>query len=130
MNLIIRRNINQMKNSGWKHFFLEEHLERMIKGCVELNMAFDYDLKFIKEYCDKLIIANKVDFGSIKILYSKNKEEYNLAIYTGDNLYIYYRNIKVNITPIVPNIASVATIFLGISPLLLIALPNIPNTTG
>ena len=42
----------------------------------------------------------------------------------------FYKNIKVNNTPTVPKIASVATAFLGISPLLLIALPNIPNTTG
>lgn len=43
---------------------------------------------------------------------------------------ISYRNTMVYITPIIPNIASTATIFLGISPSLLIALPNMPKTTG
>ena len=75
-------------------FFLEEHLLRMIKGCSELNMEFDYDLKIIKEYCDELIRAIGADCGSIKILYSKNKEEYDLLIYTGDNLYTEERYIK------------------------------------
>lgn len=75
-------------------FFLEEHLDRMIKGCIELNMPFDYDLKRIKKYCEELVLANNFCSGSIKILYSKNKEKCDLIIYTGDKSYAKERYEK------------------------------------
>ncbi|QEK11030.1 4-amino-4-deoxychorismate lyase [Crassaminicella thermophila] len=70
-----------------KIFFIDEHLERLKKGCKELNIKLDYDLKKIQKYCYNLINSNSMVFGALKILYAKNKDQYNLLLFTRENIY-------------------------------------------
>lgn len=63
-----------------KAIFIEEHIERLIKGCEELKLKINNHLNSIKEYCDEFILANNLKFGAIKVLYAKNTENYDLII--------------------------------------------------
>lgn len=70
-----------------KIFFIEEHFERLKKGCYELNMQLDYDLETLKDFATKLVLSNGILSGSVKMLYVKNNSKYDLIITTKENTY-------------------------------------------
>lgn len=77
-----------------KIFFIKDHIKRLKRGCEELNIGIDYDLKEIQNYIEKLIQKNNIVFGAIKILYAKNKEKYDLFISSRKNPYTKERYEK------------------------------------
>lgn len=70
-----------------KILFIEDHLNRLKKDCSSLNLTFNYTLEHIKKYCNELITANKISFGALKVMYTKNKEEHTLFISSRRNPY-------------------------------------------
>ncbi|WZL72894.1 aminotransferase class IV [Clostridiaceae bacterium 35-E11] len=74
--------------------FIKEHLERFQKGCQVLNIPIHYDINLIRKYCNQLISVNNIDFGALKILYTKNKNIYHLCITTRQSPYIKEKYIK------------------------------------
>lgn len=67
--------------------FMEEHFNRLKKSCAELNLKFEYDLCIIQEYANNLVSSCGMSSGSIKILYAKDKDKYNLLMTTNENKY-------------------------------------------
>lgn len=74
--------------------FMEEHFNRLRKGCTELGLHFNYDLKNLQKYAEELIRLNSIFFGSLKILYLKNKNQYDLLITTNENIYTVEKYMK------------------------------------
>lgn len=70
-----------------KLFFIEDHFERFKKGCFQLNINLDYDLETIKDFVNKLVLSNKIFTGSVKMLYAKNINQYDLLITIKENYY-------------------------------------------
>lgn len=67
--------------------FMEEHFNRLKKGCNELNLKLEYSLYTLGEYANELISACNMMSGSIKILYAKDNDKYNLLMTTNKNKY-------------------------------------------
>lgn len=67
--------------------FIEEHFNRFKKSCTELNLKLEYDLYIIQEYANELISSCNMMSGSIKMLYAKDNDKYNLLMTTNKNKY-------------------------------------------
>ncbi|NSW89570.1 MAG: aminotransferase class IV [Firmicutes bacterium] len=76
-----------IKFDNKKIFFLKEHLERLKDGCYTLKLSLDYDTLFIQDHCNKLIAANNLKSGVLRILYAKNKNRNDLIISVRENKY-------------------------------------------
>lgn len=95
-----------LKIHGGKILFFHEHLERLKSGCETLNIFMKYDENMIKNYCYELIRTNKLSFGAIKILYSKNNKDYDLIISNRDIKYedeLYEKGFYLGFTEIKRN---------------------------
>lgn len=68
-------------------YFFGEHIERMKKGCISLNLNLLYKEENIERSCYELIKRNQLENGGIRISYSKNKDDYVLLISTRQNNY-------------------------------------------
>ena len=67
--------------------FLKEHVNRLEKGCIDLDLQFEYNEATLQGYAKDLLLSNHITNGSLKILYAKNKEQYSLLITTNENKY-------------------------------------------
>lgn len=70
-----------------KIFFMDEHFKRLENGCEELSISLEHDLYQIKKSCANLLKANDMVFGTLKILYAKNRDKYDLLLFTRENTY-------------------------------------------
>lgn len=81
-----------------KLYFFGEHIERMKAGCVVLDLQFKLNINKIKKNCEELIKTNDLDFGAIRLSYSKNKNDYYILITTRNIPYtekIYEKGFKI-----------------------------------
>lgn len=66
----------------------DEHMERLIKSCKALGIPLLYDEVSLKSYAAAVILGNQLVTGSIKLLYAKNKEHYDILLTVNQNRYI------------------------------------------
>lgn len=86
-----------IKVSGGQPLFWDQHLERFEKGARSLNLPLSYKKTVIRDFTAQLIEANAIVNGVVKILYAKNKDQYNLLINSRANPYTeekYNRGFK------------------------------------
>ncbi len=70
-----------------KACFYTEHMSRLIEACKTLSIKTDIDINKIQNQCNELINTNKIEYGAIKILIAKNKDNINTLISTRKNPY-------------------------------------------
>ncbi len=90
-----------MKVLKGKILFLDEHLERLNKGCKTLKLELNEKKSKIKENCYKLLKLSEIENGVLKILYAKGNDENYLLLTTRQNSYTkedYKRGFKLMIS--------------------------------
>ncbi|WKY47990.1 aminotransferase class IV [Eubacteriaceae bacterium ES3] len=67
--------------------FYHEHMERLIKSSPKIGLAFKNDPFKIEEDCYRLIRANRIRTGALRVTFSKGKRRNNLFITARENPY-------------------------------------------
>jgi 4-amino-4-deoxychorismate lyase len=67
--------------------FYQEHMERLIKSSRKIGLNFKRDPFMIEEDCNRLIRANRMKSGGLRITFSKGKRRNNLFITARENPY-------------------------------------------
>jgi 4-amino-4-deoxychorismate lyase len=68
--------------------FLNEHINRLLKGCASLKLSIQWTLSDIMKFSSELIKKNNINNGALKIIYSKG--------INGNDLIIIWKNIIYN----------------------------------
>ena len=95
-----------IKVHNGKLLFFDEHIQRLKKGCTSLNIPIKENFSLLKFYSKDLILANNIKYGALKILYTKNKDQYDFYLYTRNNPYtkeIYRKGFHVCFSQIKKN---------------------------
>ncbi len=101
-----------IKFKGIKKYYFEEHVERLKNACEKLYMPWEFDISRVENYCDELIEQNKINYGALKLLYAKNRDNHYLVITIRENKYKendYDGGFKLSFTDIKRNPYSILT---------------------
>ncbi|SHH13861.1 aminotransferase class IV [Clostridium grantii] len=70
-----------------KTIFMKEHVKRLLKGCIILDLDIEWNYNDIENFASELIKRNGVINGALKIIYCKNIKGNNLIIIWKDIVY-------------------------------------------
>ena len=95
-----------------KILFMEEHLERLEKGCRTLNISLNEEKSKIVEDSYKLLKTKNIENGVLRISYSKGEDENYLVVSTRESSYKkedYERGFNITFSKLRKNENSILT---------------------